>query len=577
MTNAAADDMMEVSLSGSLGSRRITIRNLLYSFLALFGFFIARTGETGISDKSYPFGDVRRYGAIEGGATNAHAAFQAAAANGRLHVPSGVFAVTGQVTIVGNGTVITGEIGSTISATVVSSDVALFVSDSHNGVVIDRLTITGSFPWAIYISGGSGHRITNNTASGGTVSASAKCGGIYLENLHDFLVADNVLSGNGNASLDLGADIQCNNGDTQVYDGTIRGNRCSSTLVTENIIAFNPRNVILSGNKCSGARVTASSTTSGGYGIALYRTAGMGAADVSGCTINGNLIQSVQGIGIYTQGIVRATIADNDVFDTCSVMTDTSLSAGGIVSESEDAVVANNRVTTSGRSGIVVSGFITGGESSGQLVVGNSVRGTAFDGIVIRGAMADVTIENNVVRDVPSSRLAIGAWNLIDAAITRAVIRGNTMRDVGLGIFLPASSDKCVIEDNIAFGLLDESYIAVCAGTNALVRRNVGNNTHFPEGISPDRGDADATIVVGRDFELQLFRSVLTADRTITLSTINAKNGSKFRIVKQNTAHNLDVGGLKTIAAGTAGFVDVEYAVIPTAGAFWMVTGYGTL
>jgi hypothetical protein len=91
--------------------------------------------------------------------------------------------------------------------------------------------------------------------------------------------------------------------------------------------------------------------------------------------------------------------------------------------------------------------------------------------------------------------------------------------------------------------------------------------------MSADRGDANVTLQAGLDAPEQRFATVLTANRTVTLSSTDAWNGAQFRITRTGLgAFTLDVGGLKVIPAGTAAFVDVEYD-----GNAWRLTAYGTL
>lgn len=91
--------------------------------------------------------------------------------------------------------------------------------------------------------------------------------------------------------------------------------------------------------------------------------------------------------------------------------------------------------------------------------------------------------------------------------------------------------------------------------------------------VSADRGDTSPTLTYGTDSEIQRFATALTNNRTVTLSTTAAVNGSHFRIVRTGGgAFNLDVGGLKTIAGAPSAFVDVHYN-----GSAWVLTGYGLL
>ena len=89
--------------------------------------------------------------------------------------------------------------------------------------------------------------------------------------------------------------------------------------------------------------------------------------------------------------------------------------------------------------------------------------------------------------------------------------------------------------------------------------------------ISSDRGDTDLTLNAGTDVEVQRFATALTNNRTVTLGT--GYPGAQFTIVRSGLgAFTLDVGGLKTLPAGTAAWCDVGYD-----GTAWILKRYGTL
>lgn len=92
--------------------------------------------------------------------------------------------------------------------------------------------------------------------------------------------------------------------------------------------------------------------------------------------------------------------------------------------------------------------------------------------------------------------------------------------------------------------------------------------------ISEDNGDANVTVRVTANHITQRFATPLTANRTVTLSTVGVYRGARFRIVREagaTGAFNLDVGGLKTLT--TAGqWCDVEYGANG-----WILTASGTL
>lgn len=117
----------------------------------------------------------------------------------------------------------------------------------------------------------------------------------------------------------------------------------------------------------------------------------------------------------------------------------------------------------------------------------------------------------------------------------------------------------------------------VGSGVNRLVLS--GTIDHYgrynlrPAMISADRGDANATLVVGTDVWIQRFATNLTANRTVTLSSTNADDGDEWEIVRTGLgAFTLDVGGLKTIPNSTAARVVVRFY-----SGSWRLMGYELL
>lgn len=94
-----------------------------------------------------------------------------------------------------------------------------------------------------------------------------------------------------------------------------------------------------------------------------------------------------------------------------------------------------------------------------------------------------------------------------------------------------------------------------------------------PREVSANRGDNNVTLTMA-DKQVQIFTSALTANRTVTLpAAAGTVNGDRFEIVRTGLgAFTLDVGGLKTIPAGTAATVTVT-----SDGSAWRLTQYGTL
>jgi len=86
-------------------------------------------------------------------------------------------------------------------------------------------------------------------------------------------------------------------------------------------------------------------------------------------------------------------------------------------------------------------------------------------------------------------------------------------------------------------------------------------------------GDASKTLVVGTDYVDQHFTTALTANRTITLSTTNAREGVAFNIWRKvpsgSDTYTVAINGIHTIPAGKGGTVTVVYS-----GTTWYVARY---
>lgn len=90
-------------------------------------------------------------------------------------------------------------------------------------------------------------------------------------------------------------------------------------------------------------------------------------------------------------------------------------------------------------------------------------------------------------------------------------------------------------------------------------------------GVATVTTDVDFTVTPLTSAPVQRHTGTLTADRTVTLSTVRARNGSQFRFVRTGGgAFNLSVGGLASLA--TNRWCEVQYN-----GAAWVLTGAGSL
>ena len=76
---------------------------------------------------------------------------------------------------------------------------------------------------------------------------------------------------------------------------------------------------------------------------------------------------------------------------------------------------------------------------------------------------------------------------------------------------------------------------------------------------TPDTvGDADKTLTVGSSHNIQTWNTTLTADRTVTLSTVGAMNGDRWTIYRTAGGdYNLIIGSVQT--TGIKSMTVVEY------------------
>lgn len=239
--------------------------------------------------------------------------------------------------------------------------------------------------------------------------------------------------------------------------------------------------------------------------------------------------------------------------------------------------IANNLIDGfKGRASIEISCAATGQQPQRNSIDDNEISNGDQFGINVQGA-ADTLVRKNTIRDI--SQLSSGTYGAIKVQQDNATTAANRTRIIGNGCY--GVTNRCGVS-------LDA---AAPVPTNTLVRDNdipdfqtypveangvgyVGyGNVGSADPMSGDRGDTNVSLTVGLSELVQRFASALTANRTVTLTATNAAKGARFRVVRSGLgAFTLDVGGLKTIPAGTAAIVDVEYN-----GSAWVLTGYSPL
>lgn len=194
-------------------------------------------------------------------------------------------------------------------------------------------------------------------------------------------------------------------------------------------------------------------------------------------------------------------------------------------------------------------------------------------GLYVEGTPAKPGIQtNNVSIYITNGYVnGTGGFNLTSNAVKLILIGVNftSASDViaGLSALSFVRAEACNLQTDVkaVLGARAVVLMSAIAGGTTIGKQLSDNISNI--------GDADATLTVGTSSVVNRVNVALTANRTLTLATVGAARGDKFRVVRAGTeAFSLNVGGLKTIPVGTAGFVEVMYD-----GAAWQLTAFGTL
>ena len=310
--------------------------------------------------------------------------------------------------------------------------------------------------------------------------------------------------------------------------------------------------------------------------------------------VSGNVITAAQAQAVYCinaqNGANKFIISDN-ILSCNGFCSGINLSAG---SGALDMAITDNIITEFDEYAII--GFDNGNlEASSNLITSTSA--TALQGIRLTSSGTDCyTIKDNTIalsgaaitagvfiQGVPELIVAdnsvkVAAGNGIEvysnvAGMLGSTVTGNLCVDTGAGVnayFIRAAGAGAIVNmlfnDNAQSGFTNP----IATSGPVLFVKDVAA-TLFGTTLP---GNASITLTAGASAQTVIFNAVLTANRTVTLSTTNAQNGDMFRIVRTAAAtgaFNIDVGGLKTLA--TAGlWCDVTYN-----GSAWVLTANGAL
>lgn len=302
----------------------------------------------------------------------------------------------------------------------------------------------------------------------------------------------------------------------KVTSNGISGSACSTTLVENKIV-----DCTLTGN--SGGAFTMVDT----------------GAQCTDIMVRGNIIMGA----VVMRSMAGHCVTDNHFY--LGTVTLNRLSVGTVISNNyfENSLVLDDFIDEV--VGLVGNRFV----ERVSVNFGSSGKTCVFDGCLWQGS-ADL-------------------FHNFFASDKRAIVNGGGFESGTPVVFSNGSSTGWVSFSRV----WNHATATFWTGSRQASASSIRQELPFAPAVSANQGDASATLTWAVSATTNRWASALTTDKTVTLSTTNAINGARFRIVRTGGgAFNLNVGAgpLKALAAN--GWCEVEYD-----GTNWVLTANGTL
>ena len=304
---------------------------------------------------------------------------------------------------------------------------------------------------------------------------------------------------------------------------------------------------------------------------------------------------------IFMQGVDGFDIVGNYCKGYAQHVIRCSAHPSAPASNSKNGLIANNDITAAlnGTSRTVGDGIYCAQDTS-------LTRG----GIVITGNRlldASIYVDRYGGVDVPQSRISDNSLTFVDdpatsgACIWATTCYGLNISDNWVHV------DDSTVETKIGIRNTSGTYVSVNGNYVAFVGNGTSGSVSYLQDGSPtantvwwelnrqmraetpfsgatisrtervsfDYGDADGTLYPENDARIAVWNTPLTGNRSVSLSTTGAFNGTSFRVVRTAAAtgaFNLNVGSgpLKALAVGQ--WCDVVYN-----GSAWTLVAFGSL
>lgn len=377
------------------------------------------------------------------------------------------------------------------------------------GCIFDNSTVTYT-SIGVEIWNGFNANVTGNQILNNRIGLSAFC--------ENFVVTGNTFYNSDSYAFEAGESINL----------TCSGN--SFQLFNIGIICYpGAGNVSVTGNVFRDVFDTSTDASNQGQALKM-ETSGI-VSNYENITFSAN--QCYDCSGVRLERVTRGIVTDN-IFEL--VDTDNLRCVFFSSSQNDDINVSGNTFTTS----------VDLSSSSGLI---------QFNGSNVRIA------NNNITSTTAGANVGVGIINNSGAVIDGLISRDNFVDNFTVGQNL--SSGGPTFTNSRVIGNL---YFNCTTGEN--LNTNIIKQEHNGGGY---RAVGDADLVVDtRSARSIRFASTLTADRTVTLPTVNVYAGQEFFISRVGGAFNLNVGGLKTLAAN-------QWCEVVYSGSTWVLRSFGSL
>ena len=400
---------------------------------------------------------------------------------------------------------------------------------------------------------------SNTLIQGNTIDTNRRMQIAVIDDAFDVKIIGNDLLNGYLAGIDIEPNSVNTTGDITIQGNTIRNFGCKPGATTGvqyygiDLHSNSFDNVTITGNVITAVHTNAIEC--------IHAQNGAKFITITGNTLNCNSV-CTNGMQLYAgSGATDLVISGNIIRD---------FESNGILGFANGNIIVSSNNLTSIVSTALKGIHVTG--ASNPIVQGNVIymTGTSVTEGIYLVATPSLVISDNLINIAAGNGIEVysNAAALVGGAIVGNSVNGNSTGTNGYYIRAAGAGSitNLTFADNTSSGfttpILTSSQVYFGKDVLSVL---TGSTTN---------GNTSLTLIAGISSTVQVFNAALTVNRTVTLSTTNAKNGDQFKVTRTAAAtgaFNLDVGGLKTLTAAS------QWCEVTFDGTNWVLTAYGTL